>query len=167
MKHNYGQMLIFKQRSIKCTSFGCSASPILMKSLAGNEGEIRHSFGFSWMENLHMSWLTWLPSRILAVFLELNQTLWACFTSLVPLAWKKWVFVAKLKSWRAHIRIKFVLFFLSVDLYLVKVIWILEYILVCCTHCFPNTDFFSIKWLTCKCNLCATAVLVWPFMCSN
>ena len=34
MKHNCVQMLIFKQRSIRCTSFGYSAPLVLMKCLA-------------------------------------------------------------------------------------------------------------------------------------
>lgn len=38
MKHNCVQMLIFKQRSIRCTSFGSSPPLVLMKSLAGAEG---------------------------------------------------------------------------------------------------------------------------------
>ena len=39
MKHNCVQMLIFKQRSIRCTSLGFSAPLVLMKSLARAEGE--------------------------------------------------------------------------------------------------------------------------------
>lgn len=39
MKHNCVQMLIFKQRSIRCTSFGYSTPLALMKSLARAEGE--------------------------------------------------------------------------------------------------------------------------------
>lgn len=40
MKHNCVQMLIFKQRSIRCTSFGFSAPLVLMKSLGVRGREI-------------------------------------------------------------------------------------------------------------------------------
>lgn len=50
MKHNCAQMLIFKQRRIRCTSFGCSALLILMKSLAREEGGYSTALG---SEKLH------------------------------------------------------------------------------------------------------------------
>lgn len=71
MRHNCVQMLIFKQRSIRCTLLGHSAPAVLMKSSAGAE-RWQQCFGLSWMEELHMTLLTWLSSSLLAEFQELN-----------------------------------------------------------------------------------------------
>lgn len=62
----------------------------------------QHSFGLSWMEELHMTWLTWLLSRVLAEFQELNTDPLSLLYKLGTLSMEKLSFLWL--QWRAHFR---------------------------------------------------------------